>query len=360
MVSRFRSALRVFAAAAGSIAFLLVANSVAASVPVGDAVLFGAYANGLPYYDDAFLELEKKVGAKLDIASGFIDWDYVLGEERDLKLAADGSRVLLYSWEPHCAKHGCISFRDVARGRVDRYLESVATSMKRFPYVIYVRPWAEMNAYWSPYQPGSRRPRAGSIEEFKAAWRHLYDFFRQRDVHNLKFVFNPDVGKDPQNTPIADLWPGHDPKDGHGYVDVLGMDGYNWGDSQKQGGEEWVEFEQLFEEGYHVLTALDENAPVWVCEFGSKEPRKNDGTKESPAPPDAAHDKGEWIRNMLRSTAFPRLEALAYFSAYKPNSDSARDFRFDSSESSLSAVRAYLRAHRQKERQPKPAKREAR
>jgi hypothetical protein len=334
------------AVAVGSVALLLAARSARAGAPVGDKVLFGAYADGLPYYDNAFLELEKKVGAKLDIASGFIDWDYVLGEERDVKLAAGGTRVLLYAWEPHCTKRGCISFRDVTRGRIDPYLESVAASMKRFPYTIYVRPWAEMNAYWSPYQPGSKRPRAGSLQEFKAAWRYLYDFFRSRDVDNLKFVFTPDVGKDPRNVPIQDLWPGHDPKDGHDYVDVLGMDGYNWGDSKTDGGEEWREFEELFEEAYHLLTALDGQAPVWVCEFGSKEPKKNDGTKESPAPPDDAHDKGAWIENMLRSTAFPRLEALAYYSAYKPNSDTARDFRFDSSASSLNAVRAYMRRHK--------------
>jgi hypothetical protein len=277
----------------------------------------------------------------------------VLGEERDVKLAAGGARVLLYAWEPHCTKDACISFRDVARGRVDPYLEAVAASMKGFPYAIYVRPWAEMNAYWSPYQPGSKRPRAGTLQEFKAAWRHLYDFFRVRDVHNLKFVFAPDVGEDPRNVPIPELWPGRDPKDGHGYVDVLGMDGYNWGDSKQQGGEAWREFEELFAEGYRVLTTLDADAPVWVCEFGSKEPKKDDGTKSSPAPPDDAHDKGAWIENMLRSTAFPRLEALAYYSAYKPNSDTARDFRFDSSASSLNAVRAYLRTHRRGGKAPK-------
>ena len=109
MVSRYESATRLVAAALASMALTFFARSAAAGVPLGDAVLFGAYANGLPYHEDAFLELEQKVGARLDIASGFVDFDYVLGEERDLKLAAGGARVLLYSWEPHCTKRGCIS-----------------------------------------------------------------------------------------------------------------------------------------------------------------------------------------------------------------------------------------------------------
>jgi hypothetical protein len=126
---------------------------------------------------------------------------------------------------------------------------------------------------------------------------------------------------------------------------VLGLDGYNWGDSGRDDGEDWLEFEALFAKGYRTLTSLDDRAPVWVCEFGSKEPEKNDGTKRSPAPADSTHDKGVWIRNMLRSTAFPRLQALAYYSAYLPNHDNQRDFRFESSASSLAAVRTYLRSH---------------
>src|SRR5262245_61318763 len=75
--------------------------------PLGESVLFGVYAPGVPYDDTAFQELERKtLGAHLDLASGFIDWDYVLGEARDAKLADGGRRTLLYSWEPHCRKNG--------------------------------------------------------------------------------------------------------------------------------------------------------------------------------------------------------------------------------------------------------------
>jgi hypothetical protein len=316
------------------------------SVQLGDVVTFGAYAEGLPYDDTAFLALEKKkIGAEFALASGFVDWDYILGEERDLKLADGGKRTLLYSWEPHCDRDDhCISFRDVIGGRVDPYLTRVAASMQAFPYDIYVRPWAEMNAHWSPYQPDSGRARAGTLAEFRAAFRYLHDFFWKRGVRNLKFVFNPDVSDDPQDVPLADLWPGTDPVDGHAYVDVLGMDGYNWGDSFTKGGSSWQEFDELFRKSYDQLTALDPTAPVWVCEFGTKEPRVNDGTKNTPAPIDRAHDKGAWFDHMMQSTAFPRMRALAYYSAYLPHHDNQRDFRLDSSKTSLSAIRKYVQA----------------
>jgi mannan endo-1,4-beta-mannosidase len=322
------------------------AGTSARARPLGESVLFGVYAPGVPYDDTAFQELESKtLGAHVDLASGFIDWDYVLGEARDAKLADGGRRTLLYSWEPHCRKNGdCVAFRDVIAGRTDAYLERVAASMRLFPHDIHVRPWAEMNAHWSPYQPTSGRRRAGTVDEFKRAWRYLHDFFRVRGVKNIKFVFSPDVSDEPGDIPLRDLWPGSDPRDGHGYVDVLGVDGYNWGESGTAGGTRWQEFDDLFRRAYAQLTALDPALPVWICEFGSKEPAKSDGTPRAPAPVDPHHSKGAWFERMFASTAFPRLRALAYYSSYQPGYDNQRDFRVESSPESLRVIRAFVKA----------------
>jgi hypothetical protein len=329
------------------------------STPLGETALFGIYAPGLPYSDAALVKLESKskLGARVDIVSGFIDWKYVPGEARDRKLARGGRR-LLYSWEPHPDEQGrCIDYADIGAGRADAYLERVAASMRRFPSEIYVRPWAEMNAYWSPYQPDSGRPCAGTLAEFKQAWRYLYDFFRQRGVRNLRFVFNPDVSDDPRNVPITALWPGGDAAGDHSYVDVLGLDGYNWGDSGDPGGKSWLEFEEIFRDAYRIVTQLDPRLPLWICEFGAKEPLEDDGTATSKAPVDPAHDKAHWVANMLASTAFPRIAALAYYSSYTPDYDNERDFRVDSSPESLAVFREYLQSHHR--RRPQAAARSA-
>jgi hypothetical protein len=327
---------------ASCLTFLAVSSAAQEARPLRETAAFGSYARGLPYFPRRQLpQLERQLGERLEIVSGFIDWDYVLGERRDLLLAAGGARRLLYSWEPHCSGPGrCIAFRDVAQGRLDGYLEQVAASMRRFPHTIYVRPWAELNAHWSPYLPGSERPSAGSIEEFKRAWRHLYEFFRSREVHNLRFVFNVDAGSEPGNADIREIWPGAR------YVDVLGIDGYNWGESGRAGGNAWLEFDAIFADTYRLLTSLHESAPVWICEFGSKEPRKSDGSKQSPAPRDPRHSKARWIENFMASTAFPRIEALVYYNAYTPGRDNQRDFRFDSSRESLGAIQRELRLRR--------------
>lgn len=307
------------------------------SAPLRDRVLLGAYVAGIPYAPDgarAFARLERRVGSELPIVSGFVDWDYVFGGDRDRELMADGAHLLLYSWEPHCKADGvdCIAFADVIAGEHDAYFARIADSMRSFPHVIYVRPWAEMNAEWSPWQPGSGRARAGSTAEFVRAFRHVRSFFRDRNIDNLKFVFNPDASNGEGHTPIADIWPGAD------YVDVLGIDGYNWGRGLPGGAGEWRSFEEIFEPMYRILTELHPRAPVWVCEFGSKEPTKSDGSSARPAPRDPEHSKGAWFEAMLSSTQFPRMTALVHFNVHKE-----RDFRFESSANALRALRKQLR-----------------
>ena len=229
-----------------------------------------------------------------------------------------------------------MSFAAVARGDKDAYLQAVAESMKKFPHTIYVRPWGEMNADWSAWQPGSKRPRAGTPTEFIAAWRHVRDFFRRNGVDNLKFVFNPDANNDETTIPIERIWPGAE------YVDVLGIDGYNWGKGVPGGWGTWQEFEEIFQPMYRILTALHPTAPVWICEVGSKEPQKADGEKR-PSPRDPTHSKAKWLASMLESKAFPRLEALVYF-----NVDKERDFRLESSPEALRAIKRQLRLRKTK------------
>ena len=82
-------------------------------------------------------------------------------------------------------------------------------------------------------------------------------------------------------TPVTSIWPGA------GYVDVLGLDGYNWGTG---GVFAWRSFGAIYAIQYARLVALAPTLPVWVCETGSKEPTENDG-----APIDPAHSKAAWV-----------------------------------------------------------------
>ena len=53
-------------------------------------------------------------------------------------------------------------------------------------------------------------------------------------------------------------------------------------------------------------------------------------TGTTSAPVDPTHSKGQWIRDLLAETGFPRISTVAWYSAA-----TARDWRYDSSADSL-------------------------
>jgi beta-mannanase len=296
--------------------------------PLSAHVAFGAAVPDLPVGRTGLPALENTLGAHMQIASAFVDWSYVLGSANEVWMARGGTRDVLLSWEPNG-----IRFTDVSSGKEDGYLHKVAASMLAYPYKLHVRPWPEMNAKWSTWQPTADGGKAngGTPAQFVAAWRYLVTFFHRRGVKNLKFVFNPDSSNWPDNTPVSSIWPGSD------YVDLLGIDGYNWGNGG--GGNTWRTFDTIFTEMYTILIALDSVHPVWITETGSKEPQAEDDwlyPKES-APIDPDNNKGTWINHMMSSRMFPRVEGIVWF-----NKKKERDWRLESSSDSLNAIRSYI------------------
>ena len=293
-------------------------------------IMFGASVDDLPYGRAQLPALETLLGRQLGVASAFVDWSYVIGGTNELWMANGGARKVLIAWEPNG-----IRFADVTSGSQDAYLAQVATSMKAFPYDVYVRPWPEMNGHWSTWQPtaSGTHPDGGTPAQFIAAWRYLVTYMHSRGVTHLKFVFNPDASNQSVDTPIASIWPGES------YVDVLGIDGYNWGNSALGAidtGDRWQSFNDIFAPMYSILTNLSSTAPVWITEFGSKEPTEEDNSNypAESSPIDPTHSKGTWIDELMASTNFPRMAALVYF-----NKKKERDWRLDSSAASLDAIR---------------------
>ena len=227
---------------------------------------------------------------------------------------------MLLSWDM-----GPTRFRHWARGRYDTYLRKIARAAKVYAYPVYVRPWPEMNGDWQAFQPTrtGHRPFGGTYRQFIAAWRHVVTYTRRHGAGNIRWDFNPTADTYKQTTRVDRIWPGHR------YVDVLGLDGYNWGTDGGHG--RWRSFGKIFTTQYRRLTHLDRRLPVWVCEFGSKEPLVDDG-----APADPQHSKAAWLTDAL-SGARLRLEALVYFQA-----DKERDWRVNSSEGALLAFQAGL------------------
>jgi hypothetical protein len=284
----------------------LLGISGAEARPATASFLFGAAVDDLPTGRDRLPALEAELGRPVGIASTYVDWSHVFPGRDERWMSAGGKRKVLLSWEPWK-----IRFSDITSHRKDSYLQSVADAMRTFPADLYVRPWPELNGSWSTWQPtpdGGKRD-GGTPAEFVAAWRYVVSFFRDRGVRNLKFVFNVDASNGPGSTPVRGIWPGS------AYVDVLGIDGFNWSEGR------WRSFEEIFAPMYAAMTGLDPKLPVWIAEFGCA---------PNPARP-------RWLAEMMTTRAFPRLRAVVYFDVR-----SHEDWRLDAAD--RRAIRAHLRA----------------
>ncbi len=240
------------------------------------------------------------------------------------ELAAGGRRAVLAALDMGAGPGS--RFTTWPSHQHDAWLAQLASAAKAFPYQLNLRPWPEMNADWASFQPTAdgARPAGGTPAQFVAAWRYVVTYLRSNGATNVRWVFNPTADTYAQTTDVRSIWPGA------AYVDVLGLDGYNWGSGASWA--KWQSFDDIFREQYGRLTSLDAHKPVWVCEFGSKEPTTSDG-----APVDVSKDKGDWYRAAFASTAFPRMTALVAFSTLKE-----RDWRLDSSPSARFAVAMHL------------------
>jgi hypothetical protein len=290
---------------------------------LGNHVAFGAFAAGFPGSGSQIGQLERQLGTHLAIASSYQGPSSVFPDASERADASTG-HTLLVSWD--LGETSDSRFSTFTDGSHDGYLAQVARAVAAFGKPIYIRPWAEMNADWVAYQPTAdgAQPAGGTPEEFVAAWQYLVTFFRDHGASNARWVFNPTADTYPQTTDVRTIFPGSE------YVDVLGLDGFNWGNG---GALRWRSFTDIYQTQYQRLVSLAPGVPVWVCEFGSKEPAENDG-----APADPSHSKSAWYSALFASTAFPAIDALVMFDV-----DKERDWRVASDQRALAVVSAEVR-----------------
>ena len=116
---------------------------------------------------------------------------------------------------------------------------------------------------------------------------------------------------------MAESFPGSDS------VDLLGLDGYNWGDGD---GHTWKTPEEIFEEGIEQLRALDPVHPIVIAETASVEG------------PTSGTDKAAWITELV--DFLKRQDRVSGFVWFQMNKE--RDWRFNSSAQSQAAFKAAL------------------
>lgn len=251
-------------------------------IPVADRVMFGAFTYGGVWQGlEPIAKLEDELGRQLDIVHWFTNFDNAYYPEM-VAAVSTGGRLPLISWQPH--RH---ELRDIAGGVHDEYLRSWARGVRDSGVTVFLRPFPEMNGDWVSWN--------GDPEGLKAAWRHMAELFRAEGADNVRWVFSPNVSDQPatEANRMEAYYPGSD------VVDVLALDGYNWGTARPW--TTWRSFEEVFTHSYDRIIKLGAQ-PVWFAEMASS----SDGG-----------DKAAWVADMFASTAFDRLAALVWFDENK-------------------------------------------
>lgn len=232
----------------------------------------------------------------------------------DLSYIKSKHMGLLIAWEPWNPSQGMDQttdyLKEIPLGLHNEYLKQFATLLKEYGDTVIIRFGHEMNGNWYPW--GNR------AFEYKLAYRYIASFFKRENVQNVKWMWCINSNSLPlfsiENT--SSFYPGND------VVDMIGIDGFNWGEGFVFSG--WRSFKDIFLPAYNFVVKYYRK-PIVIAEVASSE---------------IGGDKPLWITSMLRTelpTYFPKVSEIIWFNELKEV-----DWRIQSSDSSLKAFVASL------------------
>lgn len=213
---------------------------------------------------------------------------------------------------------------DILNGKYDSVFEEYAEGFKRFGMPVLFRLNNEMNGDWVSY---SSYHMGKDPELYVEAYRYIHDFFEDRGVENLIYVFNPNEKSFPDfsyNSYLA-YYPGDE------YVDVVGLTAYNTGNYYE--GEVWRSFDEAYRELYEDYSKRFEQ-PLIITEFSSAS---------------AGGDKAKWFSDMFESIKdCDRIKLAVFWNSTDWDMKDgknipAREYRIDKDEKVIEAVREGLK-----------------
>ena len=168
-----------------------------------------------------------------------------------------------------------------------------------------------MNGNWYPWSGA----RIGA-ERYIKVYRYVHDIFKKNEVNNVKWIFSVNWEDIPaiKGNSFLLYYPG-DP-----YVDFVGIDGYNWGETQEW--SRWITLNDLFKKVCDEAT-YELKKPLIISEFSSA---------------GKGGDKALWIKEALRDIRlWQNIKAFILFNVKKEV-----DWNFSSDKTSGQALKEGL------------------
>jgi hypothetical protein len=282
---------------------LAVAATAWATPPLGFGAAVKARAGQTKI--QAVQSLEGKIDRKLELVRVYGVWNDPFPDEyvRWLTDAASGQtapgtpggRTLIYSIKAKRTDGTRIPWADIANAPFGSALYdqivSWARRIKTFGQPMYL-------SFNHEPESAENSPN-GTPAEYIAAWKRVRTIFQNQGVTNVTWTWIATAFgfTAKRNQVAARYYPGD------AYVDVIGVDGYNWYRCRPNAQLEWKSAQAVFQE-FRAWAAQHPSVPVIVTEFGSVED-----------PADAAR-KARWISEASSwFKAWDQLTAAVYWSS---------------------------------------------
>jgi len=224
------------------------------------------------------------------------------------------SAIPMISWEPLQEGAGSaqpgFSYALILAGEHDDCIAQFARDVRSFGTPVLIRFAHEMNGNsnnWTGIANGN--DPAAYVEVF----RKIVDMFRAEGATNARFVWSPDHASPPEvpapSSEIKNYYPGD------GYVDFIGVSGYNWGSDPLRGGG-WVDAAQLFGNFLGTMAREAPGKPVLITEIGS-------------VAGDATLSRSDWYREAFGFFAARKdLKGVVWFNDFAFADSKLPDFRY--------------------------------
>jgi mannan endo-1,4-beta-mannosidase len=278
---------------------------------------FGVALDGYPITQGRLKQIGKDIGIRPKIVVFFLQWPPIADQQpapfpgESLDAVWNFGAIPCLTWEPMHVREGhevMVPWQDIVSGAYDVYLNDFAKKAGAWHRPFMIRFAHEMNI--ERYHWGTERADYGpeSPRIYREMFQYVVRLFRQAGARNVVWVFCPNAESVPDRSydatavwnRIEDYYPGD------AVVDVLGMDGYNWGTTQKRErhgwDSQWREFTDIFQSPRETLGGLAPDKPLFVFETASV---------------DQGGDKGLWIKKALQTARDWGLTGLVWFHVNK-------------------------------------------
>ncbi len=216
--------------------------------------LTGAFLSDKPTKKD-IVDFKNKYGKKPFLVMIFVDWDRFIDDEIITDVYSSDC-VLFVTWEPwYAVGEKGINYDGLLSGKRDKYIMGFANKLKDINKTVFLRFAHEMNGNWYPWS-GTKIGK----DKYIMIYRHVKDIFDENGATNVKWVFSVNWEDVPGENNFMLYYPGDE------YVDYVGIDGYNWGDTKSW--SKWMSFKEIFEKRYNEIVNNFEK-PVLISEFSS-------------------------------------------------------------------------------------------